>query len=145
MSETFTGTLDGAGMRIGIVVGRFDEIVTRSLLDGAREGLTRLGVDPDAVDVAWTPGSFEVPLVARRMAETHRYDAIISRLGAVIAVRPPTTSTSPGRPPPASPAPASIPRAADLRHPHHGDVGAGDRPGPVPRPATRAWTRRWRR
>ena len=83
MSETFTGTLDGAGMRIGIVVGRFNEIVTRGLLDGARDGLTRLGVDPQAIDVAWTPGSFEVPLVARRMAESHRYDAIIC-LGAVI-------------------------------------------------------------
>jgi 6,7-dimethyl-8-ribityllumazine synthase len=83
MSRTFVGGLNGAGLRIGIVVGRFNETVTRGLLDGAREGLTRLGVDADAIDVAWTPGSFEVPLVARRMAEMGRYDAVIC-LGAVI-------------------------------------------------------------
>ena len=83
MSATFSGSLDGAGMRLGIVVARFNETVTRALLDGARDGLARLGVGPDAIDVAWTPGCFEVPLVARRMADTGRYDAIIC-LGAVI-------------------------------------------------------------
>ena len=83
MSQTFVGTLNGAGMHVGIVVGRFNETVTRGLLDGAREGLTRLGVAEDAIDVAWTPGCFEIPLVARRMAEMGRYDAVIC-LGAVI-------------------------------------------------------------
>jgi len=83
MSERFTGTLDGRGLRIAIVIGRFNETVTRGLLDGAREGLARLGVDPEAIDVAWTPGSFEVPLVAKRFAESGRYDAVIC-LGAVI-------------------------------------------------------------
>ena len=83
MSAEFTGTLDGRGLRCGIVVARFNEIVTRPLLDGARAGLTRLGVAEDAIDVAWTPGCFEVPLVARRMADSGRYDAIIC-LGAVI-------------------------------------------------------------
>jgi 6,7-dimethyl-8-ribityllumazine synthase len=83
VSETYTGTLDGRGLRVAIVVGRFNETVTRGLLDGAREGLARLGVDPGAVDIAWTPGSFEVPLVAKRMAQTGRYDAVIC-LGAVI-------------------------------------------------------------
>jgi 6,7-dimethyl-8-ribityllumazine synthase len=83
MSATFQGSLDGAGLRIGIVVARFNEIVSGKLLDGAREGLVRLGVAPDAVDVAWTPGSFELPLVAKRMAELGRYDAVIC-LGAVI-------------------------------------------------------------
>ncbi len=83
MSETFMGSLNGAGLRIGIVVARFNETVTRALLDGAREGLTRLGVDAAAIDVAWTPGCFEIPVVARRMAELGRYDTVIC-LGAVI-------------------------------------------------------------
>lgn len=83
MSETFSGTLDGAGLRVGIVVARFNEFITGRLLDGAREGLARLGVDREAVDVAWTPGCFEIPVVAKRMAETGRYDALIC-LGAVI-------------------------------------------------------------
>jgi len=83
VSETFSGTLNGAGMRIAIVVARFNEVVTKPLLDGARAGLLRLGVADDAVDVAWTPGCFEIPLVARRMAQIGRYDAVIC-LGAVI-------------------------------------------------------------
>ena len=83
MSETFSGTLNGAGMRIAIVVARFNEVVTKPLLDGARAGLLRLGVADDALDVAWTPGCFEIPLVARRMAQIGRYDAVIC-LGAVI-------------------------------------------------------------
>ena len=83
MSETYQGTLNGEGLRIGIVVARFNETVTRALLDGAREGLTRLGVADEAIDVAWTPGCFEIPVVAQRMAELGRYDAVIC-LGAVI-------------------------------------------------------------
>jgi 6,7-dimethyl-8-ribityllumazine synthase len=83
VSRIYVGGLNGAGLRVGIVVGRFNETVTRGLLDGAREGLTRLGVDAEAIDVAWTPGCFEIPLVARRMAEMGRYDAVIC-LGAVI-------------------------------------------------------------
>ncbi len=83
MSETYQGTLNGTGLRIGIVIARFNETVTRPLLEGAREGLARLGVEPDAIDVAWTPGCFEIPLVAKRMAETGRHDAVIC-LGAVI-------------------------------------------------------------
>jgi 6,7-dimethyl-8-ribityllumazine synthase len=83
MSATFQGSLNGAGMRIAIVVARFNDAISRGLLDGAREGLARLGVGPDAIDVAWTPGSFELPLVAKRMAEMGRYDAVIC-LGAVI-------------------------------------------------------------
>jgi 6,7-dimethyl-8-ribityllumazine synthase len=83
MSETFQGTLNGAGLRVGIVVARFNETVTRGLLDGAREGLIRLGVDPDAIDVVWVPGCFEIPLAARRLADRGVYDAVIA-LGAVI-------------------------------------------------------------
>lgn len=83
MSETYQGTLNGAGLRVAIAVGRFNETVTRPLLEGAREGLARLGVDPEAIDVACTPGCFELPLVAQRLAASGRYDAVIC-LGAVI-------------------------------------------------------------
>jgi 6,7-dimethyl-8-ribityllumazine synthase len=83
MSETFQGSLNGVGLRVGIVIARFNETVTRGLLDGAREGLARLGVDPNAIDVAWVPGCFEIPLVARRLADRGVYDAVIC-LGAVI-------------------------------------------------------------
>lgn len=83
MSRTLTGRIDGAGMRIGVVVGRFNEFVTNPMLDGALDTLRRHGVADDAVTVAWTPGSFEIPLVARRMAESGGYDAVIC-LGAVI-------------------------------------------------------------
>jgi 6,7-dimethyl-8-ribityllumazine synthase len=73
----------GAGRRVAIVVARFHEAVTAKLLDGALEGLRARGVDPDAIDVAWVPGAFEVPLVARRFATTGAYDAVIC-LGAVV-------------------------------------------------------------
>jgi 6,7-dimethyl-8-ribityllumazine synthase len=73
----------GAGRRIAIVVARFHEAVTARLLEGALAGLRARGVDPDAVDVAWVPGAFEVPFVARRMAATGAYDAVIC-LGAVV-------------------------------------------------------------
>jgi len=83
VSETYQGSLNGAGLRVAIAVARFNDAISRGLLDGAREGLARLGVDPEAIDVAWTPGSFELPLVAKRLAELGRYDAVIC-LGAVI-------------------------------------------------------------
>lgn len=83
MSDTYAGSLNGAGVRVAIVVARFNETVTRPLLDGAREGLTRLGVDAGEIDVAWIPGCFELPLVAKRLAASGRYDAVIC-LGAVI-------------------------------------------------------------
>jgi len=83
VSETSQGSLNGAGMRVAVVVARFNDAISRGLLDGAREGLTRLGVDGNAIDVAWTPGSFELPLVAKRLAEMGRYDAVIC-LGVVI-------------------------------------------------------------
>ena len=82
MSET-RGEPVGRGRRIAIVVARFHEAVTTKLLDGARSGLRARGVDDDAIDVAWVPGAFEVPLVAKRFATTGAYDAVIC-LGAVI-------------------------------------------------------------
>jgi 6,7-dimethyl-8-ribityllumazine synthase len=80
---TFEGRLWGQGLRIAIVVSRFNELVTRPLLGGAQDGLARHGVEPEGVDVAWVPGSLEIPLTARKLAESGRYQAVIC-LGAVI-------------------------------------------------------------
>jgi 6,7-dimethyl-8-ribityllumazine synthase len=83
MGRAFEGGLNGSGLRVGIVVARFNELVTEQLLSGAQNGLRRLGVADDAVDVASVPGSLEIPIVAQRLARGGRYDAIIC-LGAVI-------------------------------------------------------------
>jgi 6,7-dimethyl-8-ribityllumazine synthase len=77
------GDAVGEGRHIAIVVARFHEHVTAKLLDGALGGLRARGVADEAVDVAWVPGAFEIPLVAKRMAETGAYDAVIC-LGAVV-------------------------------------------------------------
>jgi len=79
----YEGTLVGSGLRIAIVVSRWNELITNRLLDGARDALRRHGVAEEHIDIAWVPGSFEIPLVCRRLAERGRYDAIIA-LGAVI-------------------------------------------------------------
>jgi 6,7-dimethyl-8-ribityllumazine synthase len=73
----------GAGRRIAIVVARFHEAVTAKLLEGALAGLRAGDVDGGSVDVAWVPGAFEIPLVAKRFAESRSYDAVIC-LGAVV-------------------------------------------------------------
>jgi 6,7-dimethyl-8-ribityllumazine synthase len=83
MSRTIAGRVDGTGLRIGVVVGRFNEFVTRQLLDGALDTLQRYGVDDDHIDVIWVPGAFEIPVVAKRLAEGGVHDAVIC-LGAVI-------------------------------------------------------------
>jgi 6,7-dimethyl-8-ribityllumazine synthase len=83
MGRTFEGTLVGTGLRIAIVVARFNDLITRSLLEGACDGLHRHGVAAADVDVVWVPGSFEIPLVARTLAASRRYDAVLC-LGAVI-------------------------------------------------------------
>jgi 6,7-dimethyl-8-ribityllumazine synthase len=80
---TYVGVHDGSGRRIAVVAARFNEMITGKLVEGALTGLATHGVGPDAVDVAWVPGAFEIPLVASRMARTHRYAAVIC-LGAVI-------------------------------------------------------------
>lgn len=79
----FEGNLSGAGLRIAVVASRFNDTITTRLVDGATDGLRRHGVDPEAIDLAWVPGAFELPLVARRLARSGRYDAVIT-LGAVI-------------------------------------------------------------
>jgi 6,7-dimethyl-8-ribityllumazine synthase len=77
------GNLDGKGMKVGIVVARFNDFITGRLLEGATSELARLGVADADIDILWVPGAFEIPLAAQKMAATGRYDGIIA-LGAVI-------------------------------------------------------------
>lgn len=81
--RTFSGAREGTGRRIGVVTARFNESVTAKLLEGALAGLANHGVAPEGIDVVWVPGAFEIPLVAKRLAATGSYDALIC-LGAVI-------------------------------------------------------------
>ncbi len=81
--KTIEGKLLAQGQRIAIVAGRFNEIITNKLLGGALDAFKRHGGDEANIDVAWVPGSFEIPIVAKKMAESGRYDAVIC-LGAVI-------------------------------------------------------------
>lgn len=83
MGQTFEGNLVGTGLKIGIVVGRFNEFITSKLLGGAHDALKRHGVNEADVDVAWVPGAFEIPLIAQKMAASGKYDAVIT-LGTVI-------------------------------------------------------------
>jgi len=83
MSQHFEGVLLGKGLKFGLVVSRFNEFLTKRLLDGAQDALLRHGVNQEDVEVAWVPGSFEIPLVAKKLAETKRFDAVIC-LGAVV-------------------------------------------------------------
>ncbi len=77
------GSDDGAALRVCVVVARWNEFVTRKLLDGARAGLGERGLRAEDITVAWVPGSFEVPTAARWAAESERFDAVIA-IGAVI-------------------------------------------------------------
>ena len=83
MPKELKGDLNGQGLRVAVVVARFNEVVTRQLLTGAVETLDRHGVSDDDIIVAWVPGAFELPVVAKSLAKTGRYDSIIC-LGAVI-------------------------------------------------------------
>jgi 6,7-dimethyl-8-ribityllumazine synthase len=83
MSQHFEGVLLGKGLKFGLVVSRFNEFLTRKLLEGAEDALLRHGVNREDMEIAWVPGSFEIPLVAKKLAETKRFDAIIC-LGAVV-------------------------------------------------------------
>ncbi len=83
MGERFVGQFHRSSGRFAIVVARFNELITDRLLAGAQEAFERHGVDEDSVDIAYVPGSFEIPLVARRLAQTGRYGAIVC-LGAVV-------------------------------------------------------------
>ncbi len=79
----FAGNIVAKDVKIGIVAARFNEFITSKLLSGAVDGLTRHDVKEEQIDVAWVPGAFEIPLIAQKMAQSGKYDAVIC-LGAVI-------------------------------------------------------------
>lgn len=81
--KTFEGKLVSENIKIGIVASRFNEFITSKLLGGAMDALNRHDVKEDNIDVAWVPGAFEIPLIASKMANSGKYDAVIC-LGAVI-------------------------------------------------------------
>ncbi len=83
MGKLFEGMLLGEGLKIGVVASRFNEFITRKLLDGAQDALLRHGVAADDIDVAWVPGAFEIPLVAQKLAQSKKYDAVVC-VGAVV-------------------------------------------------------------
>ncbi|MGI6609593.1 MAG: 6,7-dimethyl-8-ribityllumazine synthase [Limnochordia bacterium] len=83
MGKHYEGHLVAEGLRFGVVVARFNDFITNRLLGGAMDALLRHGATEELIDVAWVPGSFEIPLAAVKMASSGRYDAVIC-LGAII-------------------------------------------------------------
>ena len=83
MARTIEGNLSAAGLTVGLIVARFNDFVSDRLLGGAMDALIRSGADPDKIDVVKVPGSFEIPLAAKKMAASGRYQALVA-LGAVI-------------------------------------------------------------
>lgn len=83
MSRVYEGNLVSEGLRYGVVIGRFNEFITTKLLGGALDALKRHGAKEEEVEIVWVPGAFEIPLAAQKMAESGKYDAVIT-LGAVI-------------------------------------------------------------
>jgi len=81
--KVYEGKLVSKDIKVGVVAARFNEFITSKLLGGALDGLKRENVKEDDIDVAWVPGAFEIPLVAQKMAQSGKYDAVIC-LGAVI-------------------------------------------------------------
>jgi len=83
MNKQYKGMLLGEGLKFGLAVSRFNEFISVRLLEGAQDALIRHGVREEDIEVAWTPGTFEIPLVAKKLAQSGRYNAVIC-LGAVI-------------------------------------------------------------
>lgn len=83
MAFVYEGNLISQGLKYGVVVGRFNEFISSKLLSGALDAFKRHGAEDADVEVAWVPGAFEIPLIAQKMAESGKYDAVIT-LGAVI-------------------------------------------------------------
>lgn len=83
MVKTIEATLIGSNLKIAIVVGRFNDFINAKLVDGAIDGLKRHGVEDDNIELIWVPGAFEVPFIAKKLAEKKTYDAVIG-LGTVI-------------------------------------------------------------
>jgi 6,7-dimethyl-8-ribityllumazine synthase len=81
--KTFEGNLIGKGLKFNIVVGRFNEFIGGKLLEGAKDALIRHGVDANDIDLTWVPGAFEIPLIAKKIANKKTYDGVIC-LGAII-------------------------------------------------------------
>ncbi|PTL40411.1 MAG: 6,7-dimethyl-8-ribityllumazine synthase [Alkalicoccus sp.] len=83
MGKVFEGHLSGQGLKIAVVTARFNDFITARLLEGAQAACRRHGVSEDDVDVAWVPGAYELPFIAKKMADTGKYDAVVT-LGTVI-------------------------------------------------------------
>ena len=83
MAKHYEGILIGKGLKFAVVVSRFNELITTKLLDGARDALLRHGVNEDDIDIVWTPGCLEIPIISKKLAQSDKYDAILC-LGAVI-------------------------------------------------------------
>jgi 6,7-dimethyl-8-ribityllumazine synthase len=83
MAKHYEGILIGKGLKFAVVVSRFNELITKKLLEGAKDALLRHGVDEGDMEVVWTPGCLEIPLISKKLAQSNKYDAIIC-LGAVI-------------------------------------------------------------
>jgi 6,7-dimethyl-8-ribityllumazine synthase len=83
MVKVYEGRLVSQGLKYGIVAGRFNEFIVSKLVSGALDALKRHGADDSEIEIAWVPGAFEIPLIAQKMAESGKYDAVIT-LGAVI-------------------------------------------------------------
>jgi 6,7-dimethyl-8-ribityllumazine synthase len=83
MAKCYEGMLLGEGLRFGVVISRFNEIITTRLFEGAKDAFLRHGVGEQDIDIAWTPGCLEIPLIAKKLAQTGKYNAIVC-LGAVI-------------------------------------------------------------
>jgi 6,7-dimethyl-8-ribityllumazine synthase len=83
VSKVFEGMLLGKGLKFALVVSRFNEFISKKLLDGAQDALLRHDVTADNIDICWVPGAYEIPLLAKKLAQTKKYDAVIC-LGAVI-------------------------------------------------------------
>jgi 6,7-dimethyl-8-ribityllumazine synthase len=81
--KIYEGNLVGTGLRVGIVASRFNEFIVSKLVGGALDALKRHGVNEEDVELAWVPGAFELPLIAKKMAESGKYDAVVT-LGTVI-------------------------------------------------------------
>jgi 6,7-dimethyl-8-ribityllumazine synthase len=83
MKKVYQGALLAQGLKFALVVSRFNEFISSRLLDGAQDALLRHGAKEEDIEIAWTPGSFEIPLIAQKMAESKKYTAVIC-LGAII-------------------------------------------------------------
>ena len=83
MKKVYQGALLAQGLKFALIVSRFNEFISSRLLDGAQDALLRHGAKEEDIEIAWTPGSFEIPLIAQKMAESKKYSAVIC-LGAII-------------------------------------------------------------